>query len=1258
VRHVDSGTAERRSRRLPRLICLLAILGLVSVNAAEITEVRWLEEGFIEVLFDTFPPWNDWTMIVNGHVAAMEGPAGEVNVRPNGPVRSATGVFIGTDPWVSPLTEVEFPCSGTLQFRIPGVGSTNVFEFSLLEQGCCTATACAEGEKELIEWGEDSVNPVSSSGIPFDPPVAALISFGEADALGEVAISGQAGAALANAIVYVVNLSSSHQAYTTAAADGSFSLTLFAPPGSPVMIKHGPRTGPHDHRWRDLNTGIAEGVNPFPGTILHVPYDTEPTSDGIPFAYAGAIDFFADDVTGTANTVRSAWSVEGTMNGMMGSDQPFRPNDTLWLNGTVRLHSQAITATTNVHSIRVHSSVMLLQINDADGNPTPAHDSFMSSTMTATGLPIQGGPEPVEWGVEPDIDVHSLRVAEDGCIEGSLRVQFTIPNDLPEGLYRPVLWFEPENVPAGSGWVSAVIVRNTFSERQAPLPPIHVTPYNVTPATNRLAWRLMMDDYVLGTRGAAAVEDEGLYDVATQIVTQGAPFVVPPIDARTGLPIEYRLEPFLPRISFTDRRMPTPPLIPFDLPGGQLAVSIKKPDGSTVNLGTGAFAQSFNRTPTTRGGSDFNEGTVQMEDVYSLMVDKESFRLTFDQYGKHTITMTGWVKDIWGNRYEGGGTYEVWVAEPLDIDVGTLPGTPLAVGDAWNPIVAVHPRVSADVTLTIIQVPESDPSRTETRTLTGTANAFGTWSPSGSPITAGAHGEYRVDLFAEYTAPSGVVYAGGAVWGGVIMTPPSKAMLVAHGRRGLDSIDYIPNHWFVVNRDIDFEGTPITHTLNPYYNGDILWSYEDEEPAGASLVLGASIQDTVGLIEAAIRDRLDQTRVNLYAPGDMEDRIDNAEIPLFSATSTGRTGKLYPSEIDQIAYAYTYSERPGVRVREVISEEGESGGYWRLNTLYDNQPGVGILGDRPNDFKFQYVGTVFRDLESGIIEYDGQGSGWVFLPDDDALGNRVMPPFAGTGNGGWTTEGGPIMTVDGEEVHLFILPTGVRPGTILEVGETIRFAGHIMPTLDSRVEVTLTAPSGATYSVDGQANSIGYFYDPVDDITASEAGLWTADVRVWHNGICSGGATVAPYPSGDVLGSTEGQFTFYVVPEATPKIEVTSPDPGYIHVGHHTIAPVRIEGRAGNATAVDYVISIPGLILEQGQAIVDAGGSFAVVYDPQALHRRFPNVDLVGRDRHDTGLADTVSIALVAVDASGTTIAAEAVTLQGERLFIGSEGGL
>lgn len=56
------------------------------------------------------------------------------------------------------------------------------------------------------------------------------------------------------------------------------------------------------------------------------------------------------------------------------------------------------------------------------------------------------------------------------------------------------------------------------------------------------------------------------------------------------------------------------------------------------------------------------------------------------------------------------------------------------------------------------------------------------------------------------------------------------------------------------------------------------------------------------------------------------------------------------------------------------ADAGESPSYWRLDTLYDDQAGVGILGDEPKDFKFQYMSAVYRDFAAGVNLYAIQGS--------------------------------------------------------------------------------------------------------------------------------------------------------------------------------------------------------------------------------------------------------------------------------------------
>jgi hypothetical protein len=402
-----------------------------------------------------------------------------------------------------------------------------------------------------------------------------------------------------------------------------------------------------------------------------------------------------------------------------GSPEPadparFQPGDLVKIEGTIRLQSQAITVTTDVNDIHVQGGVRLQRLFNADGSPQAGHNYFMSTMLTPSGFPIQRG------GLT-DIDLKSGFFAEDfqyrgdGTISGHFDYTIQLPPDLESGVYRPSMWVHASGVPTSTQWLAAYVNNLLIPPESAPLAPFQVG----DPAAPRMIWRLLMDDAVQGTRGAAANEDEGLFEVASQIVTQGARYYLPPLDVRTGQPITYRLEPFLPMISFAERRMPGQPLLPLNLPGGELCVTIHQPDGSSRDLGCETFTQSFNRTKTTRYGFDLNIGTVQLDDVYSLKTAGERFRITFDQYGHHMVEMQGNIADAWGNVYIGGGTYDLWVAHPLDIDAGVLPGTPLTVGTAINPALQLYPRVPAEVVLTVTHYPNSNPDFREVYMLTG-----------------------------------------------------------------------------------------------------------------------------------------------------------------------------------------------------------------------------------------------------------------------------------------------------------------------------------------------------------------------------------------------------------------------------------------------------------------------------------------------------------------------------------------------------------
>jgi hypothetical protein len=123
--------------------CLILIAIGVAAAAVQITSIDWDGgAGVIVVHLEPFPAWGAWRMYVNGVSVDMEGGAGNLVARPNAPLdQHPTALLVGTEPWLSPLPTGLMPCSGTLQFEIPGEGRTNAAEYDLGESMCAEAAA-------------------------------------------------------------------------------------------------------------------------------------------------------------------------------------------------------------------------------------------------------------------------------------------------------------------------------------------------------------------------------------------------------------------------------------------------------------------------------------------------------------------------------------------------------------------------------------------------------------------------------------------------------------------------------------------------------------------------------------------------------------------------------------------------------------------------------------------------------------------------------------------------------------------------------------------------------------------------------------------------------------------------------------------------------------------------------------------------------------------------------------------------------------
>jgi hypothetical protein len=174
------------------------------------------------------------------------------------------------------------------------------------------------------------------------------------------------------------------------------------------------------------------------------------------------------------------------------------------------------------------------------------------------------------------------------------------------------------------------------------------------------------------------------------------------------------------------------------------------------------------------------------------------------------------------------------------------------------------------------------------------------------------------------------------------------------------------------------------------------------------------------------------------------------------------------------------------------------------------------------------------------------------------------------------------------------------------------------------------------------------------------------DVIAWHDGQIGDGETVncnpadpfnpaLPCPSGDVLGSANGQYVFYVVPTNTPQLGISNPLPGFLHIINE-VTPITINGLvpAGltNGT-LDYTYRMPGFLLEHGQISL-SGSTFSLTFDPASLQADFPNLDLTNRADWLAGLSDTFSIDLFLEGDTpgGPLYRAGTITIQGERVYV------
>jgi hypothetical protein len=901
-------------------------------------------------------------------------------------------------------------------------------------------------------------------------------------------------------------------------------------------------------------------------------------------------------ISGPVAQGAGTWSADGYLN-----QQNFEAGDPLQMQLDVTLGAPNLPQT--LVGVSMVGQLRLQPIISADGQQATgglSSNNGWSAVLTPSGMPIDNLRSDFVLG-ETIVPAPQVLRREDTLIFG-LDFDLPLPEDLPDGVYG--LTFEGFGQIADGerfGWQ----MNGLFGEGPG-ISRLHVTRLPLVLRVGdvdggHLVWSLFYDQPSDGSRGVLAQEDRARAALSNRVRFNSPTYVLPPFADPAGAePVRYPLEPYIVSALPNAYDSSGAPLIPFAFPGGHVDVKVTRPDGTVDDLGRAEIAQ--NQISTVSDDERVHFGAQSPLDVYRLATLNPTISdYQFTQYGEYSIDLRGEIQDVWGNTYTGGGVYQVVVAEMFDLTAGVLSGTPFEVGDHFFAGLQVSPGVPADVTITARIYP-LDAGPVIEHVISGQANHGGAFVGENFEFTT--PGEYVIDYDARYTDSAGRLWAGSLRSAGVIATP--NATLIAHGRRGLRG--YFPGvrpAWFTTRKygpDSDDY-----RLMYPYQSGDVLWYAADTDNTVQPIL---SVQDTAGNYSRWLKDAL----ANFVAPEDeaIDRKVARAELPVW-VVSGGRPGYIPPYSMPTSeAYTYLSVVRPGLSVRQFVLGSNDSGLtlYWDMNDPYNEQIGSGLAGDLAGDFAFLFGGVVVRNPEAGISEAAIYGASAFVIEDrTDALGARVFPPYRGAGG---AADGGPLLTVQDEPVTMFFHPTATRPGQVLTVGDTLAIAGQVAPTLKSNVSVLITSPSGEARAFEGLANAVGYFYDPSNDFTVEESGVWTVQIIVTHTGLSSAGQVQEPYPTGGMLGAEAGRFNVYVVPPDSPPLgwQDTRQDiaiPGALPYNFNFLLP---EGWTN--VAVDHTVTIPGFILRDGPITV-SGASFSFQHNPTNLNNAFPNVEVDAR---------------------------------------------
>ncbi len=1032
-------------------------------------------------------------------------------------------------------------------------------------------------ESQDLEESTSQTQPQPGDVLPYtsmNPPDLDLITISTPDEDGFVIVEGGPGAVPTEADslqfnwVSLAGMEVGSEGCTRLNDDGSFIGQVYAPPGvtlyiAPAWIEGGPR-------HPDEEGGLCHQNSHGDGVLVNIP------QQGEKFVAFGALPNGRERIQGEHNAYtirRNFWRAQG---------------DFSRVDITIRgLEKHAC----------LRPALKIERLFDDQGSPRAVHDTGTQGVpVTTTGFMVESR---YYW-----LDADVLYLENRECLEG--QSDYDLTYDLPDFMANLADgWYRIRVILGGwdNGETWPFIAQNPFfSQEFEPAlndQGLYGPVFEVgDPATPYLPWVLFAETASLGAGGARGIvptelKDDFAFDTRVNLTPTW--MILPRLDRVSGAQVPYRLEPWLPSISAAPFRgfLPASPLIPLDPASSRMLVSITHPNGDIETLDTEALRQSVVALSFNHGGIFYqrpgaNHSFAGPNRTYGMTTGDDSFVYIFPEDGLYSIQIDGLVSDIWGNIYQGGGTYQVYVAQALDIDMGVFMGTPMMVGDAYTPTLQVFPPRPADIEMIIRYFPYSDKDREVVHTITGRANRFGYFHPGEEPFVFDEPGEYRVDVLAQHVDANGDLWMAARTAASVVAEPDTSFTL--HGDTQERGMRWYFNN--VIHGGCGEESCGGSNVnLFPIFRGDIVWFADTTNQQRPSVF----VSDPDGLTSERTHD--DERR------------------PLLSWSETGRDVYQYPEDATVWEYWYESAQRVGESIQQRVLQNETAHMHWYTSDNYNQQHGMPPDGDLVHDIKLLFGGAVHKGPEG--VAYAYYAAMDVTIPELTDLGQRTCPPFQGAAGG--TPNCGPILELKGRDVDLFLTPSSVQPGSIMEVGDTFAFSGIMWPTLDTKYKVTITKPDGSIVLWEGQATPVGYVSDEGRTFVVDQPGRYRIHLTLIHDAVVpSTGAAPDPpiiadgervmsefgyrEPLSAIMGTFDSTFEVYAV---SPDISLP---PASVNMPGDSRSAIRvqIESDAPDGTSAYYTLHMPGFILEMGEVEVQDGIA-DIEIDRRALMKDYPN---------------------------------------------------